>query len=271
MWILRRNTLRCVSHPPNAGLSRNSLVGFPPRALLFESEIRANYPDRSLIGGSQPRSPYAATESQGVADPLQRISCSSRRYIATSASQGGERRNGKGGTTSGGESQSIPRRATEGTSREQGGKEKEEKYTREKGMRSRREPERGGHERGREKATKEGKADAWESSALRRGGAQPGTGERKSRELRGSRLSSSSASSISPWEIRSPRDAFYRLPMLILVRARFSAMDLPVDFSPPFLSPFFLATRYTRAFLSDVEREMEERFRERFTLVEGSF
>lgn len=77
-----------------------------------------------------------------MADPLQRISCSSRRYIATSASQGGERRNGKGGTTSGGESQSIPRRATEGTSREQGGKEKEEKYTREKGMRSRREPER---------------------------------------------------------------------------------------------------------------------------------
>lgn len=56
---------------------------------------------------------------------------------------------------------------------------REVEYTREKGMRSRREPERGGHERGE---GHEGRGKRTRGRVrLRRGGAQPGTGERKSK------------------------------------------------------------------------------------------
>ena len=122
-------------------------------------------------------------------------------------------------------------------------------------MRSRREPERGGHERGRGKVTKEGKVDAWESSALSGWCSTWHTGERMSRAS--IRLSSSSASSISSWEIRSPRDP---LPVtdVDFGTLRFSAMN-SVDFSSLFFVFFFC---YGTCALSQRGRETDTISRE---------
>lgn len=107
---------------------------------------------------------------------------------------------------------------------------------------------------------------------LRRGGAQPDTGERKSRAPE--RLSSSFVvSSISSWEIRSPRDALPVADVDFGTR-RLSAMDPKRRFLCFFFLPFFwdyAFLLYARLFLLHVERE--RRFRERLALefVERTF
>lgn len=195
-------------------------MGFPPRALLFESEIRANYPDRALLSAARSRDPR--TQRRNRKGWLTPFSESAVRAVVTS--QPARARAGNGGTERGAPPRAANLKAYHGERQRERAESRAEERKRRNTLERKgcvvggnlkevgtREEER--------RLTKEGKADAWESSALRRGGAQPGTGERKSRGSGLSRLSSSSASSISPWEIRSPRDAFYRLPMLILVRA----------------------------------------------------
>lgn len=152
------------------------------RALLFESEIRANYPDRSLLSAARSRDPR--TQRRDRKGWLTTFSESAVRAVVTS--QPARARAGNGGTERGAPPRAANLKAYRGERQRERAESRAERRKRRntlerKGCVSRREPERGGHERGREKATKEGRADAWESSALRRGGAQPGTGERKSK------------------------------------------------------------------------------------------
>lgn len=91
-------------------------------------EIRANYP------GPVPLSAVRSRDSRtrrGIAKGwLTPFSESAVRTVVTSrlarAAAAGNGGNGKGGTTSGGESQSIPQRATEGMGRGQGGRGRED-------------------------------------------------------------------------------------------------------------------------------------------------
>lgn len=197
-------------------------------------------------------------ESQGVADPLQRISCSSRRYIATGESRRatGER---KGGHHLGRQISKHTTESDRGNESESRAEKRERRSTLERkgcvvGGNLK---EVGTRERKRE-ADEGGESGRVGEFGLRRGGAQPGLAQVSGSRGLWHRLSSSSASSINSWEIRSPRDALPVADVDFGTR-RFSAMDPPVDFSPLFF--VFLFGYTICAFLS--ERETK-RFRERF-------